>query len=156
MGVFVTLYKVPTATKGHIDRAHKDLRGCIGYIWPVKSLFDSVVDNAIGACSRDPRFVPVTKSELAGLQIDINVLTPPKRVGSYKDIVVGTDGVIMYKDGRQAVFLPSVATEFGWDLNELLSQLAIKAGCAADAWKQPDAKFDVFQSQSFVEGSLGD
>jgi AmmeMemoRadiSam system protein B/AmmeMemoRadiSam system protein A len=151
LGVFVTLYKVPPGSQQHVDRMHKDLRGCIGYIWPVKSLFESVIDNTIGACSRDHRFVPVNKSELEELQIDINVLTPPRRVGSYKDIVVGRDGVILYKDGKQAVFLPSVATEFGWDVAELLTQLSLKAGCGADAWKQ-DAKFDVFQSDSFEEG----
>jgi hypothetical protein len=150
MRVFVTLYKVPPGSK-HVDRLHKDLRGCIGYIWPVKSLSESVIDNTIGACSRDHRFVPVSKSELADLRIDINVLTAPRRVGSYNDIVVGKDGVIMYKDGKQAVFLPSVAIEFGWDVSELLTQLSLKAGCSVDGWKQ-GAKFDVFQSDSFEEG----
>jgi AMMECR1 domain-containing protein len=72
-------------------------------------------------------------------------------VGSYNDIVVGKDGVIMYKDGKQAVFLPSVAIEFGWDVSELLTQLSLKAGCSVDGWKQ-GAKFDVFQSDSFEEG----
>lgn len=150
-GVFVTLYKVPPGSRQRVDRLHKDLRGCIGYIWPVKSLFESVIDNTIGACSRDYRFVPVTNSELDDLRIDINVLTPPRRIDSHTDIVVGRDGVIMYKDGKQAVFLPSVATEFGWDVPELLTQLSLKAGLAGDGWKQ-GAKFDVFQSDSFEEG----
>ena len=147
--VFLLLYTNwvrPNST----DRSHKELRGCIGYIWPVKHLFQAVLDNTIGACSRDYRFVPVTANELKDIQIDINVLTAPQRVSSYKDIVVGKDGVVMYKDGKQAVFLPSVATEFGWDLNELLTQLSLKAGCGADGWKQ-SARFDVFQSTSFEE-----
>jgi AMMECR1 domain-containing protein len=56
----------------------------------------------------------------------------------------------MYKNGKQAVFLPSVATEYNWDLNELLTQLSLKAGCGPDDWKT-GARFDVFQSDSFEE-----
>lgn len=150
MGAFVTLYKIDPANPDQ-----KELRGCIGYIWPVKPLFETVMDNTIGSSSRDYRFQPVLKSELKDLEIDINVLTAPKRVKSYNDIVVGRDGVVMYKSGRQAVFLPSVATEFGWDLSELLTQLSLKAGLSEDAWKS-GARFDVFQSQSISETRAGE
>ncbi|CAN5589369.1 AmmeMemoRadiSam system protein B [soil metagenome] len=145
MGAFVTLYKIDP-----LEPNHKELRGCIGYIWPVKPLVQTVMDNTIGSSSRDYRFQPVIQAELADIEIDINVLTAPRRVRNYSDIVVGRDGVVMYKDGKQSVFLPSVATEFGWDLSELLTQLAIKAGLPGDAWKQ-GARFDVFQSQSISE-----
>lgn len=147
MGAFVTLYKRGVPSTAHGD---KELRGCIGYIWPVKPLFQSVIDNAIAAASRDYRFSRVKPDELRGLQIDINVLTPPKRISSSSEIKLGTDGIILYKGGKQSVFLPSVATEFGWNLDQTLSQLALKAGCPADAWKK-DAQFDVFQSLSFEE-----
>jgi AmmeMemoRadiSam system protein B/AmmeMemoRadiSam system protein A len=147
-GAFVTLYRKPVSKDAH--DLHKELRGCIGYIWPVKSLAQAVVDNAVGASSKDPRFSPVDVSELGNLQIDINVLTPPNSVESYKDIKLGNDGVIFYKNQRQAVFLPSVATEFGWTLEEMLAQLSIKAGFNRDGW-QSGARFDVFQAQSFEE-----
>ena len=147
-GAFVTLYKIDP-----LEPNHKELRGCIGYIWPVKPLIQTIIDNTIGAASRDYRFQPVMQSELQDIEIDINVLTAPRRVGSYRDIVVGRDGVVMYKDGKQSVFLPSVATEFGWDLSELLTQLSLKAGLPGDAWKQ-NARFDVFQSQSMSERNL--
>jgi AmmeMemoRadiSam system protein B/AmmeMemoRadiSam system protein A len=145
MGAFVTLYRIDP-----LEPAHKELRGCIGYIWPVKPLFQTVMDNTIGSSSRDYRFQPVLESELKDLEIDINVLTAPRRIKNYNQIVVGRDGVVMYKDGRQSVFLPSVAVEFGWDLPELLTQLSLKAGLAGDAWKH-GARFDVFQSQSISE-----
>lgn len=148
MGVFVTLYKKGATTIGpHHD---KELRGCVGYIFPIKSLVQAVIENAIGAATRDYRFKHVSPEELDKLQIDINALTPPHRVPSYNDIVIGRDGILMYKDGRQAVFLPSVATEFGWNLPQTLNQLALKAGFNEDAWKQ-DTRFDVFQSISFEE-----
>jgi MEMO1 family protein len=149
-GVFVTLYKNVRQGKGQAKAESKELRGCIGYIWPIKPLAQSVSDNVIGACSRDPRFPPVIAGELNDIQIDINVLTPLHRVNSYRDIVVGHDGVVMYKSGRQAVFLPSVATDFGWTLDEMLSQLSVKAGCGADGWRS-GARFDVFQAESFEE-----
>ncbi|MBS1954028.1 MAG: AmmeMemoRadiSam system protein B [Cyanobacteria bacterium SZAS-4] len=145
MGAFVTLYKIDPQ-----EPSHKELRGCIGYIWPVKPLIQTVMDNTIGSSSRDYRFQPVIQAELPDIEIDINVLTAPRRVRSHNDIVVGQDGVVMYKDGKQSVFLPSVATEFGWDRSELLTQLSIKAGLPGDAWKQ-GARFDVFQSTSISE-----
>jgi AmmeMemoRadiSam system protein B/AmmeMemoRadiSam system protein A len=150
MGVFVTLYKRGKNIVANMKSSDKELRGCVGYIFPIKPMVQALIDNTVGAASRDPRFKNVTADELQDLRIDINVLTPPHRVKSYKDIVIGRDGIVLYKNGHQAVFLPSVATEYGWDLEQTLSQLAIKAGCAADAWKA-DAQFDVFQSLSFEE-----
>jgi AmmeMemoRadiSam system protein B/AmmeMemoRadiSam system protein A len=148
-GAFVTLYRRPIGVDNP-TRKDKDLRGCIGYIWPIKPLAEAVIDNVIGACSRDPRFVPVQEAELDGLQIDINVLTAPRAVKSSQEIEVGRDGVILYKNGKQAVFLPDVATEFAWSREELLTQLSLKAGCGKDGW-QNNARFDVFQSQSFED-----
>lgn len=148
-GVFVTLYKHPHAG-APTGQPDKELRGCIGYIQPLKPLAQAVVENTIAACSRDPRFASVTSDELGDIWIDINVLTPLKSVQSYNDIVLGRDGIVLYKAGRQAVFLPSVATEFGWTLPETLSQLSLKAGLHSSDWMS-GAKFDVFQSESFSE-----
>jgi AmmeMemoRadiSam system protein B/AmmeMemoRadiSam system protein A len=149
-GVFVTLYSSETDTQQMARPNGKTLRGCIGYIWPIKPLGQAIIDNTIGAASKDPRFKPVTKEEINHLQIDINVLTPLHRISSYKDIVLGRDGIVIYKNDRQAVFLPSVASEFGWTLEETLTQLSLKAGCGADGWRS-NARFDVFQAESFEE-----
>lgn len=153
-GAFVTLLKKPRyqgITGSTSPRSQeRELRGCIGYIWPIKPLFQAVVENAIGACSRDYRFKPVKEHELTDLQIEISVLSPLRRVASINEIVLGEHGIVMYKDGRQAVFLPHVATEFGWDLDETLTQLSLKAGCGKDGW-QEDAKFDVFRAECFEE-----
>lgn len=152
-GAFVTLFKQNAAESLATDRKdNKSLRGCIGYIWPVKSLIEAVSDNAISAAMRDHRFEPVTSDELKELHIEVSVLTPPRSVKSWQDIKLGEDGIVMHKHGMQAVFLPSVATEFGWDLPETLTQLSIKAGCGPDGWKK-DTVFDVFQVQSFEENS---
>lgn len=153
-GVFVTLYEKPqeqiSAQKMGSDTEpdkHKQLRGCIGYIYPVKSLLAAVCENAINAATADPRFNPVTADELGKLDLEINVLTKPTPIASWHDIKLGEDGIILKKAGRQAVFLPKVPTEFGWDLAQTLGQLSLKAGLSPVDWY--DAEFEVFQSQVF-------
>lgn len=141
-GVFVTLTIKST---DEIADKHKDLRGCIGSIYPTHPLYKAVQENAIAACSRDYRFTPVEAVELDTIDIGINILTPPRRVATYHDIVIGRDGVILTKGKRQAVFLPQVAVEWNWDLTELLTQLALKAGLGPNDWRD-EAKFDIFQS----------
>lgn len=143
-GAFVTLYK------RQYPGAKRSLRGCIGYVMPVKSLEQTVKENTIAASSLDPRFEPVSKDELDQIEIEITVLSPPKPVASYKDIRIGTDGILLKASGRQSVFLPQVATEYGWTLEETLRQLSQKAGLAPDAW-QKNARFEVFQGQSIEE-----
>lgn len=108
------------------------------------------MENTISAASMDPRFEPVSKEELEKLEIEITVLSPPRPVASYKDIRIGTDGILLKASGRQSVFLPHVATEYGWTIEETLRQLSQKAGLAPDAW-QKNARFEVFQGQSIEE-----
>ncbi len=156
-GAFVTLFRhLPQkgGSTAYGARDGKELRGCIGYIMPVKPLYLAVMDNAMSACSKDFRFEPVKEDELKAIEIEISVLTAPKKVASSNDIRVGLDGVLLYCQGKQSVFLPHVATEFGWDLDETLSQLAGKAGLPRLAWKGPTARFEVFQAISIEEKVL--
>jgi AmmeMemoRadiSam system protein B/AmmeMemoRadiSam system protein A len=117
---------------------------------PQRPLYRSVITNAVSAAVRDRRFRPVTQEELGGLTIEISALTPPAPVDSYEKIRIGTDGVVLRKDGRSAVFLPQVAPEQGWDLNQTLTHLSQKAGLPPDAWKE-GASFLVFQADVFGE-----
>jgi len=144
MGVFVTFFLK------NVQEGEEDLRGCIGYIMPVMPLYQAVIDNAIGACSKDYRFLPVHKNELANIKIEISVLTNPVAVDSYNDIVIGVHGILLHAQGKQSVFLPHVATEYGWTLEETLNQLALKAGLKQDAWRK-NARFEVFESVMFEE-----
>jgi AmmeMemoRadiSam system protein B/AmmeMemoRadiSam system protein A len=163
-GVFVTLFRKFDAAEARARaalekgtsgaREGKELRGCIGYIMPVKPLYQAVLDNAAAAGTRDHRFSPVESNELSNIEIEISVLTKPQPVASAKDIRVGTDGVLLFCRGRQSVFLPHVATEFGWDLDDMLTQLALKAGLPARAWQTADARFEVFQAIEIDEKKL--
>ncbi len=92
--------------------------------------------------------MPVKADELANISIEINILTPPSQVASYKDIRLGTDGIILTKNNRSAVFLPTVATQYNWTIEETLTQLALKAGLKPQDW-QNNCQFSVFQSVEF-------
>ena len=127
---------------------HGNLRGCIGYIQGIKSLVDAVSDNGRSAAVADPRFRPVSEEELADLHFEISALTPLRSVNGPEDIRVGVHGILLSKGGRQAVFLPQVATEQNWDLETTLSQLALKAGLAPDGWTS-GAEFQVFEAEVF-------
>jgi AmmeMemoRadiSam system protein A len=124
------------------------LRGCIGYIEGIKPLVEAVIDNGRAAAVGDPRFGPVQEAELAALEWEISALTPLRPVDDIADIRIGAHGILLSKNGRQAVFLPQVATEQGWDLETTLTQLAAKAGLAPDAWAS-GAEFQVFEAEVF-------
>lgn len=131
-------------------KKHAQLRGCIGDIFPQRPLYKSVILNAIHACVNDRRFPPVSQDECKDITIKISALTPPTPVESPDQIRIGIDGVVLNKDGHSAVFLPQVAPEQGWDLDQTLTHLSQKAGLPADAWKN-GASFLVFQAAVFGE-----
>jgi len=140
-GVFVTL------------REHGELRGCIGHMADDLPLSQVVGYCALQAAFKDHRFQPVAVQELQHIDIEISLLTPFERVPTYEDIVVGRDGVLLEKNGRSAVFLPSVAVEQGWGRDEMLAHLCRKAGLPADAWKT-GTTFYTFRAEAFGEGDL--
>ncbi|MBF0363803.1 MAG: AmmeMemoRadiSam system protein B [Oligoflexia bacterium] len=127
-----------------------DLRGCIGEIMPRRSAIEVVMERAIDAAINDNRFNPVTYNELKEIDIEISLLTPPKKVNSYNDIIIGKHGMVLSKGSNGAVFLPQVAPEQGWDLATTLTYLSQKAGLASDAWKK-GASFEVFEAIVFAE-----
>jgi MEMO1 family protein len=145
-GVFVTLNRTDpdeVRTKGR-------LRGCIGQPEPAFPLYYGTVQAALDAALRDPRFEPVTAAELARLEIEVTVLSPRKPVDSWRDIKLGTHGIVLQKGDKAALFLPQVAPEQGWTLEQTLEALSEKAGLPADGWKE-GARFSVFTGQAFEE-----
>ena len=149
---FVTLKKESIVQKSGEEKAQKVslLRGCIGDIFPRRPLYKSIIGNAINAAINDRRFRPVTIDECNDITIEISALTAPKPIASPDEIRIGVDGVVLNKDGRSAVFLPQVAPEQGWDLNQMLINLSLKARLPGDAWKE-GASFLVFQADVFGE-----
>jgi uncharacterized protein (TIGR00296 family) len=148
-GVFVTLNRV----KG----SSHSLRGCIGFPYPVKPLAEAVVDAAISAAMRDPRFNPVSIKEMNSIVVEVSVLTPPEfisveRPEQYPDsIEVGKDGLIVTRGVNQGLLLPQVPVEWRWDAEEFLTQCCMKAGLTPDSWLLPDTKISKFRAIIFSE-----
>jgi AmmeMemoRadiSam system protein B/AmmeMemoRadiSam system protein A len=140
-GAFVTL------------RKNGQLRGCIGRILPDRDLGKTVGAMAIQAAFNDPRVPPLGLGELKNLEIEISILTPIKPIATPDQIVVGRDGVILYKEGQSAVFLPQVASENNWNRAEMLDNLCLKAGLPAGCWKR-NARFETFQAEVFSESQI--
>lgn len=127
------------------------LRGCIGYMQGVDSLYRQVYKLAREAAFSDWRFPPLAEDELAKVSVKVSVLSPMATIGSLDDFVLGRDGILMTICGRRAVFLPEVALETGWTKEEELAALSRKAGLPPDAWKSPEAAFQTFTSEVFSE-----
>ncbi len=90
---------------------HKDgnLRGCIGTILATQdNLAEEILQNAISACSRDPRFEPVTVDELDDIEYSVDVLGEPERIFSVKDLDVKRYGVIVENGNRRGLLLPDL------------------------------------------------
>lgn len=140
-GAFVTIHK------------GDNLRGCIGQIIPSdKPLWQVVQEMAISAATEDYRFDPINRNELAEIDYEVSVLSRPQKIKKWQDIELGKHGVIVKKDYRSGVFLPQVATETGWDLDEFLEQLcAQKAGLPASCYKDESVDLEVFTAQVFSE-----
>lgn len=137
-GAFVTLKK------------HGALRGCIGYVAPMKPLFDTVREVAALAAMRDTRFPPVSAKELPELEYEISVLSPLRRVLDVKEIEVGRHGLVMKKGSTEGLLLPQVPVEQGWDRATFLQQTCVKAGLPPGAWKDGDT--DIFSFTAVVFG----
>ena len=97
-GAFVSIHK------------HGKLRGCIGTIGPVaKDLSQEIVNNAISASTRDPRFDPIREDELQWLEINVDVLGAPEDIESMDQLDVKRYGVIVStRDGRRGLLLPDL------------------------------------------------
>lgn len=136
-GVFVTLNKNGT------------LRGCIGYIEPVKPLIEAVRDNAISAAVHDNRFSPVAAGELDEIKIEISVLTVPAP-DILEEIIKNKKGVVLKKGGYQATYLPQV-----WgglpDPDEFFSSLCLKAGLPNECYQNADIELFSYEAIIFHE-----
>ncbi|MCM2465757.1 TIGR00296 family protein [Methanoculleus oceani] len=146
-GVFVTI------------KRQGRLRGCIGLPYPIKPLGDAIVEAAVSAALEDPRFPPVSRPELADLDLEVTVLTlprplecpPAERPGC---VEVGKHGLIVTGRGTGGLLLPQVPTEYGWTSSEFLDQTCVKAGLSPGCWRRDDVAVQTFEGQIFEEKAV--
>jgi AmmeMemoRadiSam system protein A len=137
-GAFTTLY------------AHGTLRGCVGYPTALLPLSRTVIETARAAAFDDPRFVPVTLSEVPNILISISVLSP-LRTAKAEEIEVGRDGLLITDGARRGLLLPQVPVEHRWDRIMFLEQTCRKAGLPLDAWRSSQAKIEAFTAEVFAD-----
>ena len=129
-----------------------ELRGCIGHIEPPEPIGRVVPRCALAACSTDPRFPPVTRTELPHLAIEVSLLGPLQAIAGPDDIEVGCHGLVVEQGWSRGLLLPQVATEWHWNAETFLAHTCHKAGLANDAWRR-GAKVWRFEAEVFGEKS---
>ncbi|WP_292460086.1 TIGR00296 family protein [Methanothermococcus sp.] len=146
-GVFVSLHTYP----------EHDLRGCIGIPEPVMPLIEALKEASISAAVNDPRFPAITLDELDEIVVEVSILTVPKLL-EVKDpteylekIKIGRDGLIIEYGAYRGLLLPQVPVEFGWDVDQYLANLCLKAGLPPNTWLKRRVNIYSFQAQVFEE-----
>ncbi|HJX67725.1 MAG TPA: AmmeMemoRadiSam system protein A [Candidatus Limnocylindrales bacterium] len=132
-------------------REQGELRGCIGLMRFDVPLWINVRDAAAAAALDDPRFLPVTESELAALEVEVSVLEPPAELLDPAAFEAGRHGIVVEKGLRRALLLPQVATEMGWGAEQMLDAVCRKAGLPGTAWRDKETRLFVFESVCFGE-----
>ena len=117
-GVFVSIHK------------HGELRGCIGTFEPTKdNVAEEIIANAISSSTRDPRFPPVTASELDDLEYSVDILTEPEPVKDISQLDAKKYGVIVESGWRRGLLLPDL--EGVDNVEEQIAICRLKAGISA-------------------------
>ena len=141
-GAFVTLH---SGDKG------RKLRGCIGRMAAATPLQTTIRTMAIEAAFGDPRFPPLEASELNLILIEISALSPMELCEDPRSVEIGKHGLYLIYRGRSGVLLPQVPVEQGWDLDEYLEYICIKAGLPPRSYEAPGAELYTFTALVFGE-----
>src|SRR5215470_1594339 len=139
-GVFTTLY------------LHGELRGCVGYVFPVLPVYRAVAETARAAASEDSRFMPVGRDEAPHLEISLSILSALRPI-SADEIHIGRHGLVVSMAGRRGLLLPQVPVEHHWDRITFLEQTCRKAGLPLDSWKR-DATLEAFTAEVFADSEM--
>jgi AmmeMemoRadiSam system protein A len=128
---------------------HGELRGCVGYVLPISSVYRAVADTARAAAFEDNRFYPVTLDEARDLEIELSILSAPQPIKA-EEVEIGRHGLLISMAGYRGLLLPQVPVEHHWDRETFLEHTCRKAGLPPDAWRQ-GAKIEAFTAEVFGE-----
>jgi AmmeMemoRadiSam system protein A len=139
-GAFTTLY------------FRGDLHGCVGYVFPMASLYRSIAETARGAAFEDGRFPPVTRDEAIELKVSLSILSPLSPIRP-EEVEIGRHGLLITHGGHRGLLLPQVPIEHAWDRMTFLEQTCKKAGLPPNAW-QTGASLEAFTAEVFGDRDL--
>ncbi len=139
-GCFVTL-----KTEGR-------LRGCLGCFSSDQPLWRTVAEYTAFSALDDPRFARerLGPGDFDRVAMEVSALTPLAPCADPAGIALGVHGIYVRKGGMSGCFLPQVATEQGWGVEEFWGHCCRdKAGLAWDAWREPGADVRTFTAEAF-------
>lgn len=149
---------LPEADRKELERPlaafvslHKadELRGCVGHVEADLPLRQVVAEMAQAAALDDTRFSPVTRQEIAEIDVEISVLSPFFPI-TREEIVPGVHGLAVRQGRRRGLLLPQVAATLHWNAEQFLEETCRKAGLPRDAWKR-GAVVEAFTAEVFGE-----
>ena len=126
------------------------LRGCLGCFASVRPIYRTVAEYARHSALDDPRFAAnrLAASELPSVEMDISVLSPLAECRDPLAITLGVHGIHVQKGMRSGCFLPQVAEETGWSVEEFWGHCCRdKAGLPWDAWREPGVELTTFTAE---------
>jgi AmmeMemoRadiSam system protein A len=146
-GVFVSIYTFPGV----------DLRGCMGIPLSRTDIFRDTARAAVMSAFHDPRFPSLTPDEIDNVVFEVSVLSEPERLDVRpradlpRHIRIGVDGLIIEAREGAALLLPQVPVEYGWEAEEYLMHLCLKAGLSLTDWLRDDIQLYRFTADVFAE-----
>jgi len=123
---------------------NNELRGCIGSLEAFQALWKDVIENAVNAAFKDPRFPRLTEEEFSEIKIEVSVLSESKKIVAEK--INKNMGVILKHGMHTSTFLPQVWEELP-DKTEFLEHLSLKAGLLKNAWKDSELFYYTVKAQ---------
>ena len=118
---------------------HGQLRGCIGTLEAHRSLLTDVKANALAAAFHDPRFAPLTKSELDYTEVEVSLLSIMQDMvfaneqDALEQLRPQVDGIVFEYGRYRSTFLPQVWEQLP-DPVEFIAHLKHKAGLHPRFW----------------------
>lgn len=124
-----------TLTKGG------ELRGCIGSLEPIRSIYEDIRHNAVSAAFRDPRFFPLEQGELDEIKIEVSILSPLEELtftteeDLIKKIIPFKMGLVLEYGYNRGTFLPQVWDHYP-EPREFFNHLKLKSGLSQDFFNE--------------------
>lgn len=142
LGTFVTL------------KRQGALRSCCGSLGQLTPLQQSLVHSAERTASDDPRFPPISPSELPYLDLDVWLLSnmqpmAAKGLDRVAAVIIGKHGLQIARGSSRGLLLPGVAVDNGFSAEEFLRQTCRKAGLPPTAWKDDDVQLWTFEGTAY-------
>lgn len=136
------------------------LRSCCGFMGQAVPLSQAIEHAAYRAAKEDPRFPPISPTELEHLDMEVWLLwglCPVEAKGEEraKAVQIGRHGLQIALGNRRGLLLPGVAVEHKMDEVAFLEAVCRKAGLPLQAWKDDNVTLSTFDGYA-IEGKLAD